>query len=333
MRLFTLLLFLMILVACQSETTGPMDCGYSDQDDLISSRVETISQARLMETVTALTSIHTRYMHNDEGCTETLNLLVEWLEEQGNVAQWDSFSFFRLRQIDTANVYVDFPGTVAPERKILVGAHWDSSAGNGNWWYDEFNIPHHDSSTIAPGAVDNATGVAALLELTRILRDTPTAYSVRVMFFAGEELGFKGSKPIADWWKYEEGPDSLVCMINVDMIGWDGDETRDISLLCHGSTVPMAVDALALAAELAEPVFLDTLNWENENNAPASDQYWFWLNRLPALYFSEGPFDNFPHANSSQDTLGAVMPDMLEAGSRALAATVLQIAIPQLPAL
>jgi len=322
MRPLASLLLLVVLFGCQSESTAPDQPGYADQEALIAARVATISPARLMAAVTDLASIRTRYMHYDQGCAQALALLTARLESQGNVARTDSFSFFRNgRWIDTANLYADFPGTVAPERQVLVGAHWDSSAGNAS---------QHDSSAVAPGAVDNATGVAALLELARILRVTPTAYTVRVMFFAGEELGFKGSRPIADWWKNENGPDSLVCMVNVDMVGWDGD-ALDMSLLCHGPSVPMAVEALPQAAILAEPVFLDTLNWENPYTSPASDHYWFWMDDLPALYFSEGPFDDYPLANSSGDSLGAVMPEMLEAGARAIAATVLRIAIPQLP--
>lgn len=309
------ILALALLAACQS---GPSGVDPMDRDAYLRERVGRISRAALMRTVVELSGIRSRYMHYDEGCTEALLLLRERLEAQGNVAVWDSFAFFRNgRWVETANLVVDFPGRVAPDLQVLVGGHWDSSAGNAS---------QHDSSAVAPGAVDNATGVAALLELARILRDTPTDYGVKIVLFAGEELGFKGSRPYAEWWDDEQGPDSLVCMINVDMIGWDGDGERDLNLLCQGTTVPMAADALPLAAELAAPVSLDTLDWFNPYNSPASDHYWFWLHGLPALFLSEGPEDGYPHANSVRDTLGAVMPDMLEAGSRALAATVLQIA-------
>ena len=320
MKPLFLLLLLLILAGCQSDSAGPV--GYQDQDELISERVGSISRTQLMAYVTDFSSIHSRFMEYDEGCTQALNMLVGWIEDQGNVAQWDSFSILRRRWIDTANIFVDFPGTVAPERQVLVGAHWDCSSGNAS---------ANDSSAISPGAVDNATGVAALLELMRILKETPTAYTVRVVFFAAEEVGFKGSKRYVEFWDNETGPDSLVCMVNVDMIGWDGDGEKDLRLICHGETVAMGVDALPLAAELAEPVILDTLNWVNPYNAPASDQYWFWLEGLPAMFLWEGPDDAFPHANSTQDTLGAVMPEMLESGAKALAATVLQLAIPQLP--
>ena len=49
------------------------------------------------------------------------------------------------------------------------------------------------------------------------------------------------------------------------------------------------------------------------------------------MFLWEGPGDAFPYVNSTQDTLGAVMPEMLDAGAKGLAATVLQLAIPQLP--
>jgi len=321
MKRFAFLLSIAALAACQS---GPVEPVQGGTEALILERAASISPVRMEAAVAALSGIRSRFMHYDEGCTEALELLMDWLESQGNEARLDSFAFFRNgRWVRSANIVVDFPGTVAPERQVLVGAHWDSSAGNAS---------AYDSSAIAPGAVDNATGVAALLELARLLKDTPTAYTVRVILFGGEELGFKGSRPVAEWWRHEEGPDSLVCMVNVDMIGWDGDGARDISLLCHGVTCPLAAEALPLAAELAAPVAFDTLNWPNPYNSPGSDHYWFWLYELPAVFITEGPRDEFPFANSTRDSLGAVMPDMLEAGAKAVAATVLRIAQVQAPA-
>jgi len=331
MKHLVLLLIVALLAACASKTTGPECGGFTNQAELIADRVESISPDRLMGRVADFASIHSRYMHYDEGCAEALNMLAGWLEEQGNVAEWDSFTHFRLREIRTASLYVDFPGSVTPERQVLVGAHWDSSVGNDHWWYDEFGIAHHDSSPRCPGAVDNATGVAALLELTRILRDTPTAYSVRVVFFAGEELGFWGSNRFMEFWDEETGPDSLVCMVNVDMVGWDGEGEADLRLLCHESTVPMAVDLLPLTAKLIRPVLLDTFQIEELADSPGSDHYPFWRKDLPAIFLWEGPEDSYPNANSTLDTLGAVMPGILEAGARALTATVLQLAKAQLP--
>src|SRR5690606_31304263 len=66
------------------------------------------------------------------------------------------------------NLYVDVYGAARRGEVLVVGAHYDSVA-----W--------------TPGADDNASGVAGLLEIARALRDRPLARSVRFIAFANEE--------------------------------------------------------------------------------------------------------------------------------------------------
>jgi Peptidase family M28 len=69
---------------------------------------------------------------------------------------------------DVANLEVIAPGTSKRDEVIVVGAHYDSVVGT-------------------PGANDNATGVAAVLELARLLKSSATLRSVRLVFFVNEE--------------------------------------------------------------------------------------------------------------------------------------------------
>jgi len=81
---------------------------------------------RLRSHMAALTAIPTRYMHWDPGRAATQALLLDVLAEQGTPALLDSFSFFRFRWIETANIEVFFEGKERPGRELLVGAHWDT---------------------------------------------------------------------------------------------------------------------------------------------------------------------------------------------------------------
>jgi hypothetical protein len=73
------------------------------------------------------------------------------------------------------NIVVDLPGRGEHANDLfIIGAHFDAVPG-------------------APGADDNASGTAALLELARVLKDRPLQRSVRLVFFNLEELGLKGS--------------------------------------------------------------------------------------------------------------------------------------------
>jgi len=87
---------------------------------------------------------------------------------------------------------------------LILGAHYDSMPDN----------------SVAPGADDNASGVAAVLETARILAAYEVKYPVRFMLFDEQETGELGSGSYAS--TMSETPDSLLGMINVDMIGYDG---------------------------------------------------------------------------------------------------------------
>ncbi len=95
------------------------------------------------------------------------------------------------------------------DRIILISAHLDSRAALDN-----------DNSGYAPGANDDASGVAAILELIRIM--APVEFPATIMFMAvtGEEHGLYGAKDMAS--KSKERKLNIIAMLNNDMIGNSG---------------------------------------------------------------------------------------------------------------
>ena len=106
------------------------------------------------------------------------------------------------------------PVTVGPTGWILVSAHYDSTANRTAGW--------RPSLDAAPGADDNATGTAALLEFARVLstyRPSSLVQSRIVLaFFDGEELFFKGS---AAYMSTLPKPYPYKAAINLDMVGFN----------------------------------------------------------------------------------------------------------------
>ena len=82
---------------------------------------------------------------------------------------------------------------------ILIGAHYDAVAGT-------------------PGADDNGTGVAVLLELARSLAAEPAKYPVRIVAFDMEEYGLLGSAQYAEDLKQQRQP--LRLMLSLEMLGY-----------------------------------------------------------------------------------------------------------------
>lgn len=96
------------------------------------------------------------------------------------------------------NIYAERPGTDPEAGSILVGAHYDTVAQS-------------------PGADDNATAVAAVLEIARVLGDRPTPRTLKLILFDQEETGLVGSFAFAN---QKEQTDSLQAAIILEMMGY-----------------------------------------------------------------------------------------------------------------
>lgn len=120
-----------------------------------------------------------------------------------------SYQGLRLENIVAV---IDPIGPVPPAGWVLVSAHYDSISNRTPGWDPRV--------TAAPGADDNATGTAALLEHVRILAANRGALRTRVVvaFFDGEELFFKGS---ADFVSKLTRPYAYKAAINLDMVGFN----------------------------------------------------------------------------------------------------------------
>lgn len=108
-------------------------------------------------------------------------------------------------QKEWRNIVAVFPGNSDQETELLAVAHYDSR----NW----------DILSSSPGADDNASGVAVLLELARLLNTMPHRSTIRLVFFSNEEYGCLGSKSYARWAR--ESGKNIRGVINVDVVGYN----------------------------------------------------------------------------------------------------------------
>jgi len=105
------------------------------------------------------------------------------------------------------------PLTAAPpDGWVMICAHYDSISNRTPGW--------NPATTAAPGADDNGTGSAALLEYARVLAEDRAALRQRVVlaFFDGEDLFFKGSLAYLG---SLDAPPPYAAVINIDMVGFN----------------------------------------------------------------------------------------------------------------
>lgn len=91
------------------------------------------------------------------------------------------------REVELVNVVATLRGVSAPDRIYVVGGH-----------YDSINSDPRDAEGAAPGANDDASGTAVVLEACRVLCEVPLAATVIFVCYDGEEMGLLGSTAHAE---------------------------------------------------------------------------------------------------------------------------------------
>jgi hypothetical protein len=197
-----------------------------NRDPEIKKMVDEISRDRLEQSVRKLVSFHTRHsMSEQNDPAEGIGAAWNWIksEMEKNIPASDGRLDVKFEEytaggkgqriqhlIKLKNVVATLKGTDPnDDRIILISAHLDSRATIDN-----------DSTGYAPGANDDGSGVAAILELLRIMSARKFSATIVFMAVSGEEQGLYGAKFMAAKAKKENW--NLIAMINNDMIGNSG---------------------------------------------------------------------------------------------------------------
>jgi Zn-dependent M28 family amino/carboxypeptidase len=189
------------------------------------------------------------------------------------------------------NVIADREGGAARERGVvLVTAHLDSININGG------------SAAPAPGADDNGSGSAGLLDISRAFRDHRGENDLRFILFGGEEEGLFGSKRYVSDLPAEERS-RIQAVVNMDMIGALNAPTR--SVLIEGAPLSQRVmDSLGEAAMTYTQLAVET-----SLRPFASDHVTFIEAEIPAVLTIEGADSTNGNVHSEADTMDHVTYD------------------------
>jgi len=174
------------------------------------------------------------------------------------------------------NLILSFPGSdqdLAEERVLLV-AHLDSTSDQ--------------ETTLAPGADDNASGAAGLLEAASVLRHFQFKRTIDLVWFSGEEQSRRGSEFFVE--DYQEWLPEIVGVINLDMFAfdWDGDRCFEV----HAGTLPGSHQIGECVKQVINAYDLDlTFDFIDDETAYTfSDHQPFWLEGVPGVMVFENGF-------------------------------------------
>lgn len=180
---------------------------------------------------------------------------------------------------------------------------------------------HHDSVPGAPGANDDASGVATSIELARVMANMPTDTEIRFVTFGAEELGLLGSYAYVETLSQDER-DRIVGMFQMDMVG-----SRDA-----GELVMFTVDGEKNAVtDLSAAAGVRTGNPLSYGKESRSDHVPFYYVGIPAALFIHDPSEPWYH--TPNDSIDKISKEKLQETAEIVGAAVYQVARPDTPAL
>jgi len=278
----------------------------SDVADIVAS----VDQDSIVSIVSRLELFENRFWSNDS-FPAARDWAVNWLVREGCPVEIQNFP---IGDDSSQNIIITYPGTVHPERIYLFGAHLDSG---------------HNGSDIFPGADDNASGSAAVMEAARAMVGYNFDSTVILCLWGAEEAGLVGSSYYAEQaWMNQ---DSIIAALNLDMILYGpqiGPSNYAIFNINYIDFSEDLADYMVLTTETYVPELDTHLNYTTYGG---SDHVSFWQYGFVAVGGDEYLFPPWYH--TSQDLLENYM-DFFPFGTeiaKAATATLASLAAPNGP--
>ena len=185
-----------------------------DQADKVNAVLPALDAAKILGTIGELSAMQNRYYQSETDAAASRWLRERWLSftKRSDVTV-ELFDHGYAQQ----SVILTIPGTTLANEVVVLGGHLDSIAVGG-------------TSSHAPGADDDASGIATLTEITRVLlaKDFRPARTIKVMAYAAEEVGLRGSQDIVRDFKARGV--NVVGVLQLDMTNYQGSD-KDIWLM------------------------------------------------------------------------------------------------------
>jgi hypothetical protein len=210
--------------------------------------------------------------------------------------QW--FSRAEAAGGQTANVVATLRGTINPELVYVVSSHYDSVA-------------------IGPGADDDSSGTAALLETARILAEHPQPATIVFASFTGEESGLLGSREFVR--RAVDARQRIVGALNNDMIGWSNDHRLDNTIRYSNPGIRDVQHAAAM--QFTDLITYDALYYKSTDAAAYYDAYGDIVGGIGSY-----PVLGNPHYHQPHDVLETINHRLVTEVAKTTAATLMLLA-------
>lgn len=281
----------LLLIACASLSGALRAQSPGDLQNILNQ----ISADSVYATVQDLQNFGSRFAAssgNGDGNRDVSEYIAHRLENYGISTEIDSFYmsgtavymwisewFYNVRGVLPASNPID-------DSLVIVGAHLDAIA-----------FSEYGAFADAPGADDNASGVAVMLELARIIHANNLQFrrDIHFMAFDAEEFGLWGS--YYDAQKRNEAGEKIALMLNNDMVSYQPDNNWRLLLRWYDNAVDVLNRAIAICEQYTNMVPLTLPDSENVERAQRSDSYAYYEYGYRATYASEYSFSTSYHTD------------------------------------
>jgi len=238
------------------------------------------------------------------------------LDAKEDSFQWEGKSY--------KNIVAEKEGIISPHRVLILGAHYDTVPGS-------------------PGADDNASAIAVLLEVARNIQGVPLECTVRLIAFCLEEYGYVGSAHYVE--SLKKGKEEILGMISLEMVGFTGPRQNYPPYL-NPKYYPNVGDFIAIignerSKELLEKVCqsfkthipqipLEFIvvpgNGERMEEVRLSDHSAFWDQGMPALMVTDTGFLRNPNYHLPSDRVETLDFEFMRKAATGVFNSVLELA-------
>ncbi|NAX21637.1 M28 family metallopeptidase [Vibrio sp. V39_P1S14PM300] len=246
-----------------------------------------VDASQITGTISSLESFTNRFYTTTSGAQASDWIASEW---QALSASLPNASVKQVSHsgYNQKSVVMTITGSEAPDEWIVIGGHLDSTIGS-----------HTNEQSVAPGADDDASGIAAVTEVIRVLSENnfQPKRSIAFMAYAAEEVGLRGSQDLANQYK-SEGK-NVVSALQLDMTNYKG-SAQDVVFITDYTDSNFTQYLTQLMDE-----YLPSLTYGFDTCGYACSDHASWHNAgYPAAMPFESKFNDYnPRIHTTQDTL------------------------------
>lgn len=259
-----------------------------NQESLVNLWLPDVSEDYMNKVITHLSSYKTRYYKSPEGAEALRWIGAEWsrLTQNRNDVKVEYYKYATHEQ-PTVILTVEGSDPELKDQVIILGGHGDS-----------INTHNEAVDSLAPGADDNAAGIAVLSDVLRIMinQNYRPKHTIQFIAYAAEEVGIQGSYELAR--VYRENNTKVIGVIQFDGVNYNVKKTFDMALISDSTNS----DQNNFLAELIDTYVHAKWTWEQCGYGCSDHAAWNYEGYRASYPVEAINSEQTPYLHSAQDT-------------------------------